>query len=69
VSRIFEWFLFSKVKDHIQKLDVVLKSIFHEECMILGRKSVPLPTALDICKPLIEDGPGGAITFIHSTLS
>lgn len=36
--------------------------------MVMDRKNLPFPTALDICKPLIEDGPGGTVAFIHSTL-
>lgn len=36
--------------------------------MVLDRQNRPFPNALDICKPLIEDGPGGTIALIHSTL-
>lgn len=36
--------------------------------MALERDSKPFSNALDICKPLIEDGPGGTIALIHSTL-
>lgn len=68
MSRIFEWLLFAEGKDHISKYDVLLGSTLHEECMVLDRKNIPFPTALDICKPLIEDGPGGTVAFIHSTL-
>jgi hypothetical protein len=65
---MFEWLLFAEGEGHIQKYDVLLGSSLHEDCMILNRKNMPLPTALDICKPLIEEGPGGTVALIHSTL-
>lgn len=68
VSRIFEWLLFAERKGHIQKYEVLLGSSLHEGCMALERDSKPFSNALDICKPLIEDGPGGTIALIHSTL-
>ncbi|KAM5375793.1 hypothetical protein ACJZ2D_005849 [Fusarium nematophilum] len=34
----------------------------------LGDETKPLPNSTDICKPLIEDGPGGSLVFVHSTV-
>jgi len=35
---------------------------------VLDSKTKPFPNALDICNPLVEDGPNGTIVFVHSTV-
>jgi hypothetical protein len=34
----------------------------------ITRDSLPWADATDICKPLIEDGPGNTLVFVHSTV-
>lgn len=35
----------------------------------LAPEDVPFAHATDFCKPLVEDGPHGSLTFIHSTVA
>lgn len=69
VRRIFGWLLFAENRQAIRKRDVLLGSSVHEGTAVLQRSTKPFPNSLDICKPLIEDGPGGTVSLIHSTLS
>ncbi len=68
VRRIFEWLLSSKEKGHVRKCELLIGTSFHKECDALDRSHRPFPTALEICKPLIEERPGGMVAFVHSTV-
>lgn len=69
VRRIFGWLLFAEKKQAIRKRDILLGSSIHEGSVVLQKNTKPFPNSLDICKPLIEDGPGGTVSLIHSTLA
>lgn len=69
MRRIFEWILFSEAPSTIRKHEILIGMSLHEEQISLDRDTRPFPNALDICKPLIEDGPGGTVALIHSTVS
>lgn len=69
VRRIFGWLLFAEKKQGIRRRDVLLGSSIHERSDALQRSTKPFPNSLDICKPLIEDGPDGTVSLIHSTLA
>lgn len=69
VRRIFGWLLFAEKKQAVRKRDVLLGSSIHEGSAVLQKSTKPFPNSLDICKPLIEDGPGDTVSLIHSTLA
>ncbi|RFN46906.1 nacht domain-containing protein [Fusarium flagelliforme] len=69
VRRIFGWLIFSQEQSGIMKYEVLIGTSLHEGSDCLSRDNRPFPTALEICKPLIEDGPGGTVAIIHSTVA
>ncbi|KAF5724312.1 NACHT domain-containing protein [Fusarium mundagurra] len=66
--RVFSWMLFSKGKQPLRKHELRIAMELHSESSIMNENTKPFPNALDICKPFIEDGPGGSVVFIHSTV-
>ncbi|KAK4221969.1 hypothetical protein QBC38DRAFT_460884 [Podospora fimiseda] len=69
VKRIFGWLIFSKDGIRTKKTDVLIGSTICPGTEELNRDSRPFPTSLDVCKPLIEDGPHGTVTIVHSTVT
>ncbi|KAK4164640.1 hypothetical protein QBC43DRAFT_45733 [Cladorrhinum sp. PSN259] len=69
VKRVFGWLIFSKDGVRTKKTDVLIGSTLCEGTEILDRDTRPFPTSLDVCKPLIEDGPHGTVTIVHSTVT
>ncbi|KAK3989022.1 hypothetical protein QBC44DRAFT_359506 [Cladorrhinum sp. PSN332] len=69
VKRIFGWLIFSKDGVRTKKTDVLIGSTICPGTEALDRDSRPFPTSLDICKPLIEDGPHGTVAIVHSTVT
>ncbi|KAM0437530.1 hypothetical protein ACHAPT_001894 [Fusarium lateritium] len=66
--RVFGWMLFAKGNQPLRKHELRLAMTLHSESCIVNKDTKPFPNALDICKPFIEDGPGGCVVFIHSTV-
>ncbi|KAH7016462.1 uncharacterized protein B0I36DRAFT_337764 [Microdochium trichocladiopsis] len=71
IRRVFSWLLCHKGGDKIplSKYTVRIAMAVHPGRRVLTYDDVPFIHAVDICKPLIEDGPNGSITFIHSTVA
>ncbi|KAK4223329.1 hypothetical protein QBC38DRAFT_517185 [Podospora fimiseda] len=69
VKRIFVWLIFSKDGLRTKKTDFLIGSTIRPGTEELNRDSRPFPTSLDVCKPLIEDGPHGTVTIVHSTVT
>lgn len=51
------------------KYEVLIGTSLHEGSESLNRDNRPFPNALEICKPLIEDGPRDTVSMIHSTVA
>lgn len=69
LQRIFGWMIFSRGNRRIRKYELRLGMALSTDAPYLDGDTRPFPNALDICKPLIEDGPGASMVFIHSTVS
>ncbi|KAF9873876.1 NACHT domain-containing protein [Colletotrichum karsti] len=68
LRRVFGWMRFRKGNLHLRKCELRLAMKLHEDQYFVDEESKPFANALDICKPFIEDGPGGSVVFIHSTV-
>ncbi|KAI1291072.1 hypothetical protein F5Y03DRAFT_377684 [Xylaria venustula] len=68
MRRVFSWLLCQRGKHPLRKHQIRLGMGIYPGCHVLTRETRPFPNATDICKPFIEDGPGGSLIFIHSTV-
>ncbi|KAK8031326.1 hypothetical protein PG990_001060 [Apiospora arundinis] len=68
IRRLFAWLIGQRgtypLAKHMIRLGMTL---FPESPRVLS-STRPFPNATDICKPLIEDGPGASLLFVHSTV-
>jgi hypothetical protein len=63
VIRILEWLACSC---RLMKMREVQDGIvFHADNMVLNDETKLSPAVLDLCKPLIEEGPNKTIDFVH----
>ncbi|KAH9990747.1 hypothetical protein F4779DRAFT_609911 [Xylariaceae sp. FL0662B] len=68
IKRIFTWLMFRKGRHALPKSHVRIGMALHPGCEVLTVDKKPFINATDICKPLVEDGPGGSVIFVHSTV-
>ncbi|KAI1180456.1 hypothetical protein F4777DRAFT_530453 [Nemania sp. FL0916] len=68
IRRVFSWLLCQQGKHPLQKHQIRLGMAIYPGCHVLTRDKRPFPNATDICKPFVEDGIGGSLVFIHSTV-
>jgi hypothetical protein len=62
-TRILEWLACSC---RLMKMHEVQDGIaFHADSLILDDDTKLSPAVLDLCKPLIEEGPNKTIDFVH----
>ncbi|KAK8109245.1 hypothetical protein PG984_015046 [Apiospora sp. TS-2023a] len=60
--------LLQNASSPLSKQSARLGMILHREYTIIERTTRPLANATDICKPLIEEGHGNSLVFVHSTV-
>ncbi|KAI0537717.1 hypothetical protein GGR58DRAFT_470502 [Xylaria digitata] len=68
IKRIFSWIIYHKGRHPLRKYQVRVAMILNPDCQIITRETRPFANATDICKPFIEDGPGGSLVFVHSSV-
>ncbi|KAI0424916.1 hypothetical protein F5Y09DRAFT_352946 [Xylaria sp. FL1042] len=68
IRRVFSWIMYCKGRHPLRKCQVRIAMILNPDCQIMTRETRPFPNATDICKPFIEDGPGGSLVFVHSSV-
>ncbi|KAK6855680.1 hypothetical protein PG995_007831 [Apiospora arundinis] len=68
VRRLFAWLICNRGKQHLSKHVVRLGMVINSGCAIITRETKPFANATDLCKPLIEDGHGNSLVFVHSTV-
>ncbi|KAH6869113.1 hypothetical protein B0T10DRAFT_313885, partial [Thelonectria olida] len=69
IRRIFAWLIYHKGRVPLRKHQVRIGISLFPGRDTLNQGTKPLPNTTDICKPLIEDGPGGSLVFVHSTVA
>ena len=71
ISRLFSWLLCHEGQGQIPlpKQAARIGMAFYPGKSRLAPEDVPFAHATDFCKPLVEDGPHGSLTFIHSTVT
>ncbi|KAK7960375.1 Vegetative incompatibility protein HET-E-1 [Apiospora saccharicola] len=68
IRRLFAWLICNRGKQPLSKQSARLGMILHPGFTIIERTTRPLANATDICKPLIEEGHGNSLVFVHSTV-
>ncbi|KAI0521714.1 hypothetical protein F5B22DRAFT_662043 [Xylaria bambusicola] len=68
IKRIFSWIMYRKGRHPLRKCQLRVAMILNSDCQIMTRETRPFPNATDICKPFVEDGPGGSLIFVHSSV-
>jgi hypothetical protein len=68
IKRILGWIAFGHTKRPLKKYEVLNGMALYPGVDVLKSNTKPFANALDLCKPLIEDGPSGAVVFVHSTV-
>ncbi|KAI1421261.1 hypothetical protein F5Y12DRAFT_790113 [Xylaria sp. FL1777] len=69
LRRIFSWLIYHKGQHPLKKHEVRLAMSLYPGQEALNADTKPFANATDICKPLVEDGPGGSLVLIHSTVA
>ena len=65
-SRILRWM--TMAKRPLKKFELLDGVTLHRHNSQLNEKTRLWEQVVDLCKPLVEDGPNGTIAFIHSTV-
>ncbi|KAF2963927.1 hypothetical protein GQX73_g9643 [Xylaria multiplex] len=68
MKRIFSWIIYHKGRHPLHKYQVRVAMILNPDCQRITRETRPFANATDICKPFVEDGPGGSLVFVHSSV-
>ncbi|KAK7908998.1 hypothetical protein PG985_014876 [Apiospora marii] len=68
IRRLFAWLICNKGKQPLSKHMLRLGMILRPDYTVIDRTTRPLANATDICKPLIEEGQGNSLVFVHSTV-
>ncbi|KAH7193954.1 uncharacterized protein B0J16DRAFT_395986 [Fusarium flagelliforme] len=68
IRRIFAWLNYQKGRGILQKHQLRIGASIFPGRESLSDETKPLPNMIDICKPLVEDAPGGCLVFVHSTV-
>ncbi|KAK6834117.1 hypothetical protein PG995_013848 [Apiospora arundinis] len=68
IRRLFAWLIGQREKYPLAKHMIRLGMTLSPESPRVIPSTRPFTNATDICKPLIEDGPGASLLFVHSTV-
>lgn len=66
VLRVFSWLSFAKRS--MKRHELEWASVLHIGNTVLSSETRPFGNAIDFCKPLVEEGPNGSVSFIHSSV-
>ena len=64
--RVLEWVAVAKRR--LKKFELLDGVSLHESNTLLNENTRLWESVIDLCKPLIEDGPNGTIVFVHFTV-
>ncbi|KAH0541368.1 hypothetical protein FGG08_004132 [Glutinoglossum americanum] len=65
-SRILEWIALAERR--LKKIELLDGVTLHRDNSELNEKTRLWEPVIDLCKPLVEDGPNGTIVFVHFTV-
>jgi hypothetical protein len=60
--------MMAKGNRSLRKHELQIAVVLRPGVDALSTSTRPFPNSLDICKPFIEEGPDGAVLFVHSTV-
>ncbi|KAH8680543.1 hypothetical protein BX600DRAFT_636 [Xylariales sp. PMI_506] len=69
IRRIFSWLVMHRSSLPLLNIHVRTGMVLYPSCDTINAETKPFPNATDICKPLVESGPGGSLVFVHSTVT
>ncbi|KAI8622934.1 hypothetical protein F5Y19DRAFT_468906 [Xylariaceae sp. FL1651] len=68
IRRIFSWMILQKGLHPLRKYQARVAMVLSPECQTMTKKTRPFANSTDICKPFVEDGPGGSLVFVHASV-